>query len=63
MNVPQYEILGNKPGNVNYERSCSILVFLSTTLFQFSENILTCNTRVILTVKSVFKSTIISATN
>jgi len=33
MNVPQYEILGNKPGNVNYERSCSILVFLSTTLF------------------------------
>jgi len=24
MNVPQYEMLGNKPGNVKYERSCSI---------------------------------------
>ena len=33
MNVPQYEMLGNKPGNVKYETSCSILVFLSATLF------------------------------
>ena len=33
MNVPQYEMLGNKPGNVKYETSCRILVFLSTTLF------------------------------
>jgi len=24
MNVPQYEMLGNKPGNVKYERLCSI---------------------------------------
>jgi len=24
MNVPQYEMLGNKSGNVKYERSCSI---------------------------------------
>jgi len=24
MNVPQYEMLGNKPGNVKYEISCSI---------------------------------------
>ena len=33
MNVPQYEMLGNKPGNVKYEISCTILVFLSTALF------------------------------
>jgi len=25
MNVPRYEMLGNKPGNVKYETSCSIL--------------------------------------
>jgi len=24
MIVPQYEMLGNKPGSVKYERSCSI---------------------------------------
>jgi len=30
MNVPQYEMLGNKP-----ETSCSILVYLSTTLLSF----------------------------
>jgi len=24
MNMPQYEMLGNKPGNVKYEISCSI---------------------------------------
>jgi len=32
MNVPRYEMLGNKPGNVE-KGSCSIFVFLSTTLF------------------------------
>jgi len=25
MNVPQYEMLANKPGNVKYETSCSVL--------------------------------------
>jgi len=33
MNVPQYEMLGNKPGDVKKETSCIILVFLSATLF------------------------------
>ena len=63
MNMPQYEMLGNKPGYIKYETSCNILVFLSTTFCSFSENIYTYNTSVILTIKHVYKSTRISATN
>jgi len=32
MNVPQYEMLGNTPGNVKIQASCSFLVFLSTNI-------------------------------
>ena len=53
MNMPQYEMLGNKPGYIKYETSCNILVFLSTTFCSISENIYTYNTSVILTIKHV----------
>jgi len=33
MNVLQYEMLGNKPGNVKIRNIVVSLVFLSTTLF------------------------------
>jgi len=60
MNVPQYEILGNTPGNVKIQASCSFLVFLSTNIQRIYRHATLVS---ILTVNTEFKSTRISATN